>query len=227
MDTKGRTRIKICGITNVQDALRAAEAGADFLGFVFYPRSPRFVTPEQAWAITVALRREVGTSAPQCVGVFVDEAVERVRSVLSRSGIHLAQLHGSEPPADVQALGPCAFKAIRPRTRQELAAALAAYRPAMPAASARPQLLLDAFHPQQLGGTGLLADWTLAAAVAREARLLLAGGLAPETVGLAIAQVRPWGVDVSSGVERARGVKDPARLRAFVEAVRAADAALP
>jgi phosphoribosylanthranilate isomerase len=224
---KGRTRIKICGITNLQDAARATEAGADYLGFVLYPRSPRFVTLEQASAITKDIRREFGDSAPLCVGVFVDEEAQRVQAAFDRAGLDLAQLHGNEPPSDVQALHPRAFKAVRPRTRHEAAASLTAYHPVTPGESMLPQLLLDAFHPQQLGGTGLTANWELAAEIARHVHLLLAGGLTPETVGLAIAQVRPWGVDVSSGVERTKGMKDPARLVAFVQAVRAADAARP
>jgi phosphoribosylanthranilate isomerase len=224
-EDRNHTRIKICGITNAQDALGAAEAGADLLGFVFYPKSPRFVAPDQAAAITQSLRRALGERTPRFVGVFVDEAIPDVRSTLDRAGLDLAQLHGHESPSDLGALAPRAFKAIRPRTGAEAAASLAAYRPAMPADGAMPQLLVDAFHPQHFGGTGLAGDWTLAGRVARDVRLLLAGGLTPGTVGRAIAQVRPWGVDVSSGVEQSKGAKDPARLRAFVHAVRAADAA--
>jgi phosphoribosylanthranilate isomerase len=215
------TRIKICGITNIDDACCAAEAGADFLGFVFYAPSPRFVTAQQAAAIVRGVRGEFGARAPRSVGVFVDESVAHVEAVLEAVGLDLAQLHGSESPAEVQRLLPRAFKALRPRTREEAEAAVAAYASVVSDDQTMPQFLIDAYHPQQFGGTGLPADLALAASLAHRFRLLLAGGLAPETVGPAVERVRPWGVDVSSGVERARGLKDHVRIRAFVEAVRA------
>ena len=213
-------RIKVCGLTTLEDARRAAEAGADFLGFVFYPRSPRFVRPERVAAITAALRAEFGADAPRFVGVFVDAPAEEVRAVLDAAGLDLAQLHGREPPALVEALHPRAFKALRPRSPEEAEAMAEVYRAALPDAATLPQLLVDAYHPIRPGGTGLRADWGIARELARRFRLLLAGGLTPENVGEAIVQVRPWGVDVSSGVERSKGLKDPAKLRAFVEAVR-------
>jgi len=214
------TYVKICGITNLDDARCAAEAGADFLGFIFYPKSPRFVTPERVRVIIQAIRDEFGADAPRCVGVFVDELVARVQVVLDSAGLDLAQLHGNEPPDEVRMLRPRAFKAIRPRSRDDAEAAVAAYCDIVSDA-ALPQILMDAYHPQQFGGTGILADLAVARLLARDHRLLLAGGLTPETVGPAIGRVRPWGVDVSSGVERARGIKDHARVRAFIEAVRA------
>lgn len=214
------TRVKICGLTNLDDARCAAEAGADFLGFVFYPSSPRFVTPEQAAEIAHTIRREFGADAPRLMGVFVDEPVERVRDVLHSAGLDLAQLHGDETPHQVRSLAPWAFKAIRPRTRREAEAAVAAYCGAGPTDEALPQILVDAYHPQRFGGTGLQADLSLARPLARRCRLLLAGGLTPETVGAAIERVRPWGVDVSSGVERCGGIKDHTRVREFVRRVR-------
>jgi phosphoribosylanthranilate isomerase len=221
------TRVKICGITNVDDARCAAEAGADFLGFVFYPPSPRCVTPERAAMIVRAIRRERGAEAPRFVGVFVNAPATGVRAILDGVGLDLAQLHGDEPPAEIRALHPRAFKALRPQTRAEAEAAVAAYGDAVPPAGAiaAPQFLVDAYHPAQFGGTGIPADLVVARSLAQRFRLLLAGGLTPETVGAAIAVVGPWGVDVSSGVERAKGVKDHARVRAFIQAVRAADAA--
>jgi len=213
-------RVKVCGLTSLEDARRAAEAGADFLGFVFYPKSPRFVPPERVAVITAALRAEFGAEAPRFVGVFVDAPVEQVRATLDIAGLDLAQLHGGEPPALVGALHPRAFKALRPRSSEEAVAMAESYRAVLPEDGALPQLLVDAYHPTRPGGTGLRADWGIARELARRFRLLLAGGLTPENVGEAIAQVRPWGVDVSSGVERSPGLKDPARLRAFVEAVR-------
>jgi phosphoribosylanthranilate isomerase len=217
------TYIKVCGITNLDDACCAVEAGVDFLGFVFYPKSPRFVTPEQAAAIIRTVRLESGADVPRCVGVFVDESVEHVSDTLDGVGLDLAQLHGGEPPTEVWMLRPRAFKAIRPRSCNDAETALAIYRDVVPDDTALPQILMDAYHPQQFGGTGIPADPAVARLLALHLRLLLAGGLTPETVGPAIEQVRPWGVDVSSGVERAKGIKDHARVRAFVEAVRAVE----
>jgi phosphoribosylanthranilate isomerase len=222
------TRIKICGITNLDDAHCAAAAGADFLGFVFYPKSPRFVAPEQAAVITQAIRDEFGPSAPRCTGVFVDEPAARVTEILDTAGLDLAQLHGDEPPDVVQSLHPRAFKAIRPRTPADANAAIATYRGAIAALqdgdATLPQLLIDAYHPQQYGGTGVPADLVMVRPIARQVRLLLAGGLTPETVALAIEQVRPWGVDVSSGVEATKGIKDHTKVRAFIQTVRQCDA---
>lgn len=216
------TYVKICGITRLDDARCAAEAGADFLGFVFYPLSPRFVTLSQAALITRRLRQEFGASAPRCVGVFVNEPVECVWAALNYAGLDLAQLHGDEPPEEVWMLYPRAFKAVRPRSEGEIREAIRAYADIAPDDVASPQLLIDAYHPAQFGGTGLTADLSLARSLAGHFRLLLAGGLTPETVGAAIAEVRPWGVDVSSGVEVRKGVKDHARIRAFIQAVREA-----
>jgi phosphoribosylanthranilate isomerase len=225
------TRIKVCGITNLDDARCAATAGADFLGFIFYPKSPRFVTPEQAAVITQAIRDEFGTGAPRCTGVFVDEPAARVIEILDTAGLDLAQLHGDEPPDVVQSLHPRAFKAIRPRTPAEANAAIATYRGAIAALQDRdvtlPQLLIDAYHPQQYGGTGISADLAVVRPIARQVRLLLAGGLTPETVASAIEQVRPWGVDVSSGVEATKGVKDHAKVRTFIQAVHQCNASNP
>ena len=220
------TYVKICGITNLDDARCAAEAGADFLGFIFYPKSPRFVEPEQAAKIAKALKAELGGNGPRWVGVFVDEPVARVQALLDLVGLDLAQLHGNESRDMVRSLVPCAFKAIRPRTYDEAEAAVIAYRDVLssPKDAALPQLLIDAYHSQQFGGTGISADLVVARSVARQVRLLLAGGLTPETVTTAIEQVRPWGVDVSSGVEAAKGIKDHARVRAFIRAARQWDA---
>ena len=220
------TYVKICGITNLDDARCAAEVGADLLGFIFYPKSPRFVTPEQVAAITQTIRREFGVHAPRCVGVFVDEPVDRVRAVLASVCLDLVQLHGSEPPVEVRRLRPRAFKAIRPQTRSDAEAMVATYCDVVPDDDTLPQFLMDAYHPQQFGGTGTPADLAVAQSLARRFRLLLAGGLTPETVGPAIEQVQPWGVDVSSGVEAAKGIKDHARVQAFIKTVHAIDATM-
>jgi indole-3-glycerol phosphate synthase/phosphoribosylanthranilate isomerase len=220
--TNHGTRVKICGLTNLDDARCAAAAGADFLGFIFYPKSPRYVAPEGIVSITRAIRDECGPKAPRLVGVFVNEPVERVRSVLGVAGLDLAQLHGDEPPDAVRHLQPHAFKAIRPQSHDDAEARVATYCDVVAADERLPQLLLDAYHPERYGGTGLRADLDLARAVASRCRLLLAGGLTPENVATAVAHVRPWGVDVSSGVERAKGLKDHDRVRAFIQAARGA-----
>jgi phosphoribosylanthranilate isomerase len=220
------TQIKICGITNLEDARCAAQAGADFLGFILYRRSPRYIAPERIVAIFRALREEYGPR-PRGVGVFVDEPIADLRHTLDVTGLDLAQLHGDEPAEEVRSLGTCAFKAIRPRALGDARAALQRYRYAFSSDETLPQLLADAYHPQQYGGTGLRADSMVARWLARRVRLLLAGGLTPENVAQTIEEVRPWGVDVSSGVEAAKGVKDHERVRAFVAAVRAADKTLP
>ncbi len=221
------TKIKICGITNVDDAVVAAEAGADFLGFIFYPPSPRYVTIDAVRAITGALWAKFGIQAPRCVGVFVDVPADVVRITMAQSGLDLAQLHGSEPPDAVTALQPCAFKAIRPQTPEAAAAAYHAFVDATaPRRPDRPQLLVDAYHPHFAGGTGERADVTIARWLAERCAVMLAGGLTPENVADAIERVRPWGVDVSSGVEVAKGRKDHTKVRAFIEAVRSGTAAV-
>ena len=215
-----RTQIKICGITNLNDARCAAEAGADLLGFILFPESPRYVLPAQVAVITQAIRSELGARTPRMVGVFVNDPADSVEALLEAAHLDLAQLHGAEPPGEVQQLHPRAFKAIRPQTPSEAEVAMVAYGDTFLGDEDLPQLLLDAYHPKRFGGTGLQADLSIARSLANGCRLLLAGGLTPETVGDAIRAVRPWGVDVSSGVEQAKGVKDHARVRAFVQAVR-------
>jgi phosphoribosylanthranilate isomerase len=214
------TYVKICGITNVKDACHAVEAGADLLGFVFYPPSRRSVTTQEAAFVIAAVRGAYGDAAPRFVGVFVDEPLESVGAILRAVGLDLAQLHGSETPAQVRALSPYAFKAVSPRTVAQARAAVETFRDTVPDDERLPQLLVDAHHPEQRGGTGLQADRGLAHWLATRVRLLLAGGLTPANVADAVEQVQPWGVDVSSGVELRPGVKDPALVRAFVQAAR-------
>jgi phosphoribosylanthranilate isomerase len=219
------TRVKICGITVLADARCAAEAGADMLGFIFYPDSPRYVAPDAAGRIVLALRAAYGARAPRCVGVFVNEPAARVRAVLDEADLDLAQLHGDEPLEELRALAPYAYKAIRPATPAEALVQAARYA-AFEAPPEGPDLLVDAYHPARYGGTGLPLDAAVArAAIGRTAgrRVLLAGGLTPESVGQVVATLRPWGVDVSSGVEREVGRKDHARVRALIAAVREAE----
>jgi phosphoribosylanthranilate isomerase len=210
-------KIKICGITNVEDGLAAAQAGADFLGFIFYPKSPRYVTVAQAQGVMATVRRQFRAQAPRGVGVFVNAAPSTVQYTLYTAGLAYAQLHGDELPADITAQRGRAYKALRPATLQDGLEGADLFGGLGPQDG--PALLIDAYHPTAYGGAGAQGDWALAAAVAqRTPRLLLAGGLTPHNVFAAIAAVDPWGVDVSSGVESAPGRKDHAKLRAFVGA---------
>ncbi|MGQ9628081.1 MAG: phosphoribosylanthranilate isomerase [Anaerolineae bacterium] len=208
-------KVKICGLTTLRDALAAAEAGADFLGFVFYPPSPRYITPEQARQIIEAVRSQ--HAAVRFVGVFVDEELDEVRKVMARCDLDYAQLHGSEPPEYVAALMPRAIKAFRVRDRASLQE-LSLYKPAA--------FLLDAYCPTRPGGTGTAFDWGLATLAKTCGRIILAGGLTPENVAEAVRHVRPYAVDVSTGVEARPGEKDKAKMRHFISAAKVSISAL-
>ena len=208
-------KVKICGLTRLDDALVAAEAGADMLGFNFYPQSPRYIPPTACARLMEGLQNR-GISIVG-VGVFVNTSPTIVASILQDCGLQMAQLHGDEPPADLRSLGGHAFKAIRPRTLKGAREAMSKYTSPSTAA---PALLLDAHQEGCFGGTGHQADWGLAAELAKEVPLLLAGGLTPETVTEALTLVLPWGVDVASGIESAPGCKDHRRMISFIRAVR-------
>jgi phosphoribosylanthranilate isomerase len=270
------TRIKICGITNLEDALVAVEAGADLLGFIFYEPSPRYVAPKVVREIVSRVRCQVSgvkyqvsgvtsqgtadqsqeagcqgrggaeagqaiadphhvtarslpgehnttTGAPQFVGVFVNSPLATVSQILDFCRLDAAQLHGEEPPEFVTYFEGRAFKALRPPSKAEAENLLQTYGPASSlgyAGGSLPALLLDAYHPNLYGGTGRVTDWTLAAGIARRYPIMLAGSLTPDNVAEAIEAVRPWGVDVSSGVELEKGKKDHAKVRKFIETVR-------
>lgn len=205
--------VKICGVRTLDDALAALDAGADMLGFNFYEPSPRYIAPA-ACARLVAHLRQHGATAT-LVGVFVNHPPAQVASILDECGLDLAQLHGDELPADLLALAGRAFKAVRPRDLDDARALAAAYAVPAPPTGA-PALLVDAAAGAAYGGSGHVANWELAAALARGMRLLLAGGLRPDNVAAAVAAVQPWGVDVASGVESAPGVKDPAKMAEFI-----------
>lgn len=208
-------KVKICGLTHLDEALAAAEAGADLLGFNFYPPSPRFIETQVCREIVAELYRR-GCRATM-VGVFVNASPASIQQTMQICALDLAQLSGNEPPSLLKALGRRAFKALRPRTIQE--ARDMAVRYARPAA---PALLLDAHHPELFGGTGRTGDWQAARRLATNYPLLLAGGLNPDNVAQAIREVQPWGVDVASGVESSPGHKDIDKLRAFILAARQA-----
>lgn len=202
-------RVKICGITRPEDAAAAAEAGADAMGLVF-AESPRRVTLEQARAILAALPPFVTP-----VALFVNETAEQIRETCQALGVRTVQLHGDEPPEFARQLaGLCVIKAFRIGGEADLAPLAAGY-PAL-------AYLLDSKVAGRRGGTGVTLDWTLAARAASLGRIILAGGLTPDNVADAVRRVRPYGVDVSSGVECEPGRKDPAKVQAFVAAARAA-----
>ena len=205
-----RTRIKICGITTVEDAERAAEIGADFLGLNFWPHSRRHCDVNVAQAIVARLGNVVRT-----VGVFVDQDLEEIRRVQQATGVALLQLHGAEAPDLLDELGEGAFKAIRVASESPIAE-VERY--------GRSLVLLDRHDDLAPGGTGRTFDWSLAIPAARRFRVLLAGGLSAENVADAIRVVRPFGVDVASGVEAKPGRKDVAKMHAFMAAVHAVDA---
>jgi phosphoribosylanthranilate isomerase len=194
--------VKICGITRLDDALAAVQAGADALGFNFWPRSKRYLPPGEARAIVRRLPPFV-----TAVGVFVDPSREEVLRAVDASGVGMVQLHGDEPPELCASLPLPVLKAVRLQTSHDLAA-LASYEVQA--------FLLDA-PTAGYGGSGRTCDWGLAAEVARELRVVLAGGLGPDNVAEAVRTVRPWAVDVASGVESAPGAKDPALVARFVE----------
>jgi phosphoribosylanthranilate isomerase len=211
------TQVKICGITNRVDALFAAEAGADLLGFVFYSKSPRNVAPETVRTLVPDIKS--GWPEVLCVGLFVGEPVEFVREMLGFCDLDLAQLHGREPPQVVSEFSGRAYKAIRPRSASEAEDNVARYT----TFSSPPDLLVDTYNPDSPGGTGQVGDWSVAARVAGQRRILLAGGLTPRNVVEAIRVVRPWGVDVSSGVETKPGRKSHRSIGEFMTAVRRID----
>jgi len=203
-------KIKICGITNLEDAKGAVAAGADALGFVMYRKSPRWVDLSLVKGIVKELPPFV---LP--VGVFVNEEAGTVRALMDECGFALAQLHGDESPLYCQHLGRPALKALRLKDRDTILT-LAGFQGQ---ANVR-GFVIDAYSDQAYGGTGQTVDWALAQEVARSAPIILAGGLTPENVAEAIKTVRPYGVDVSSGVEKTPGKKDPDKVKAFIEAAR-------
>jgi phosphoribosylanthranilate isomerase len=194
--------VKICGITRLEDAEAAVAAGADAIGFIFWPTSPRFIDPHRARAIAAALPPFV-----TAVGVFVDQPLDYVNGVSSLVRLGVVQLHGDETPQFAAAVSRPVMKGVSTGTAD------------ISVWPARIRLLLDVHDPVTRGGTGRTIDWAAAAEMTAQREMVLAGGLSPENVADAIARVRPFGIDVSSGVERAPGIKDHRRLKALFEAV--------
>lgn len=238
------TRVKICGLTNFDDALVAVDAGADLLGFIFYEPSPRYVSPDVVKEIVASIRSQVASGrgqvaseaddasdithhsslithhpSPLFIGVFVNSPPEHVAHVLNYCWLDAVQLHGDESPEFAARFKGRAFKALRPKSSAE-AGALVQKFTQLPVTDCQPpflpRLLLDAYHPTLYGGTGHVTDWSMATAIARQHPILLAGSLTPDNVLQAIKTVRPWGVDVSSGVEARKGEKDYVKLKDFV-----------
>lgn len=203
------TRVKICGITTAEDAAAAARAGADALGFVFVPGTPRYLPAEVAAEIIGGLPPFVTP-----VGVFLDQPAEEILTTVSRCGLRVVQLHGGEPPELCRMIPVPVIKAFRIRGPEDLAPL--AWYPAR-------AFLLDAYVEGKPGGTGTAFPWKLAIGATSRAPIVLAGGLTPENVAEAVRRVRPYGVDVSSGVESAPGRKDHRKMEEFIAHVRSAD----
>jgi phosphoribosylanthranilate isomerase len=203
------TKIKICGIKTADDALAAIDLGVDLIGFNFYPKSPRYVEVGVCRGIMSRVRT-IGRVT--CVGVFVNATVDEIHATMDTCGLNLAQLHGDETVEFMETLEEKSFKAFRgiPESVDGFARDDA------------PAFLVDASVKGLYGGSGVTADWDGAAKLAKTYPLLLAGGLTPENVAEAVRRVKPWGVDVASGVESAPGEKDARKMKAFVRAVRSA-----
>lgn len=207
-----KVKVKICGITNWADARRACAEGADFLGFNFYPRSPRYIAPGRARRIIQRLPRGVAA-----VGVFVNEDRAKLLEIANQAGLDYVQMHGEEKPGAVQQVAKSlpVIRAVRVNGDFR-PSAIARYRRAA-------AFLLDGFDPRLRGGTGKTFDWRIAKACAAKARVFLAGGLTPENIGQAISAAHPYAVDVCSGVESRPGKKDARKLKRLMREVRAAE----
>lgn len=199
-------KVKICGITNPEDALAAADYGADALGFVFYRGSPRYISPQAAKEIIRQLPPLITT-----VGVFVDETIDKIEEIMRHVPLDIAQLHGHEPPESCL-LSRRVIKAIRVKELSDLEP-LKRYRVSA--------FLLDTYTPESLGGTGQIFNWDIAVAAKQFGKVILAGGLNPDNIEKAIRWVRPYAVDVSSGIEEEKGKKDLKKMRLFIERAKA------
>ncbi|HAM51488.1 MAG TPA: phosphoribosylanthranilate isomerase [Nitrospiraceae bacterium] len=200
-------KIKICGITNIDDALAAVEFGADALGFVFYKESPRHISPDEAKNIIRKLPPFVTS-----IGVFVNESREVIEKIVRDAPLSIVQLHGSEPP-EACAITERVIKAIRVKDLSDLEP-LNRYRVSA--------FLLDTYAPESLGGTGQIFNWDIAVDAKRFGRIILAGGLNPDNVVKAVQRVRPYGVDVSSGTEQKKGRKDHVKMKLFIDRAKGA-----
>ena len=202
------TKIKICGLTRAEDASLCADKGADFLGFIFVPSTPRFVEPEKAAAIAAPIRER--EKRPRLVGVFRDASPDYIKNIASLVGLDMVQLHGTETDDDVRAIGLPAIKTFR-------------VGDTLPDTTSHPDaewFLFDTFEERRAGGTGRRFDWSLLAMYPRTKPFLLAGGIAPDNVAAAISLVRPDAIDIASGVESEPGIKDPEKIENLFQRVR-------
>lgn len=204
------TKIKICGLTRVEDALLSAQLGADFLGFIFVPDSPRFIEPEAAAEIIRAVA--ASEASPKAVGVFRDASNEYIREVAAVAGLDLVQLHGTETEEDISTLDLPAVKSFR----------VGDTLPDTTSVPSAEWLLFDTYDERRSGGTGRCFDWSLLAMYPRSKPFFLAGGLTPDNVGAAVSLARPDAIDLASGVEAEPGIKDHDKLRSLFERVRRA-----
>jgi phosphoribosylanthranilate isomerase len=202
-------KVKICGITNIDDAVAAVDFGADALGFVFFKKSPRYISHVDSAAIINKL-----SSFTTTIGVFVNEKPEQVEKIINLTHIDAVQLHGNEPP-EMCDISRRVIKAIRVKSLESLDP-LINYKDKVSA------FLLDTFTPDILGGTGQIFNWDIAVYAKQFSRIILAGGLTPDNVAAAIRRVRPYGVDVSSGVESKKGKKDHKKMKSFIERAKGA-----
>ena len=220
------TKLKICGLRDVSHALTAADAGADFLGFVFVPGVRRQLSEEQAGAIIKEYRRLRGSEGPKLVGLFANQPLEDVNRIIARCGLDLAQLCGDEPPEYWKCVDAQVIRQVKVRddgSRDEAISKV--LRRVDEVVSHGHIAMLDKHEAGSLGGTGRTFDWAIASEVAARYDFLLAGGLTPANVAQSIAAVNPWGVDVCSGVG-SDGVKDLGKIVAFAEEVRRASESL-
>ena len=217
------TKVKICGITTLEDAVFCAEHGADLIGFNFYKRSPRHIDIDLATEICDSLRAQFAETCPRLVGIFVNELVSNISIITNKVGLDGAQLSGDESDSMLKELRGIAYKGVQPMTAKQAEDDVAYYAKHFTERVYLPTLLLDAYHPSLAGGTGLSVSADIIHAIADKVpRLMLAGGYTPENVAERVKAYRPWGVDVASGVET-DGKKDQAKIKAFIEAAKSAD----
>ncbi|NWF76977.1 MAG: phosphoribosylanthranilate isomerase [Nitrospirae bacterium] len=198
-------RVKICGITNIADAFAAIEAGADALGFVFYKASPRSITPEKASEIIRKIPPLLST-----VGVFVNENPVKIKKIINITRIDVVQLHGEEPPDMCELISNKIIKAFRVKSLESLDP-LIHYKNKVSA------FLLDTYTPDIFGGTGQIFNWDIAIDAKQFGQIILAGGLTPDNITSAVKRVRPYAVDVSSGIESEKGKKDHKKMKLFIQ----------
>ncbi len=213
-----KIKIKVCGIRTLEEALGAIEAGVDIIGFNFYPGSTRYIITGECMRLMVRMETALRDKMAQVttVGVFVNDHPDFIYAVFRDCHLDMIQLSGDEPPEVMEMLGERAYKVLRLTDSESMLETIRRY----PRRTMAPAWMVDAHRPGMYGGTGQVIDWSLARVLADQMPIILAGGLRADNVAEALRQVRPWGVDVASGVESAPGVKDLKKVAEFVQAVR-------